>query len=420
MSEASAPALRPQIPRPAHIPDTVVYDFDFHHDPALKEDPHKRVLDVISKAPPVFWTPHNGGHWMIIGYEAVFKASRDTEAFSSAVVSAAQMKALMAAIPAGGERIPQARPINLDPPEHGKFRAPLQKAFSPKSALALKDDIRALANSFIDEFAGRGHCEFMSEFAERLPVQVFLKMFGLPVERQAEYRALVKEHLSDATQDPIKSIMKLRRIAAVMRETILERRDAPRDDMLSALWQAGVDGRPTTLEDMDDYAVLLFIAGLDTVVNGLGFAMRHLAQSPALQEELRANPKLIPEASEEMLRRYTFTVPVRRVAKDMEFDGVTMKEGERVVLYLPAADLDPKQFSHPDHYDFNREERVHIAFGGGPHRCLGSHLARVELQTVCEQMLARLPNFRIDPTKPIKFHGGHVTGVDSLPLVWDV
>jgi cytochrome P450 len=418
MSEASA--LRPLVPKPNHVPDSVVFDFDFHHDPALMKDPHKRVLDVISRAPPVFWTPRNGGHWMIIGYDAVFKASRDTEAFSSSVVSAAQMKALMANIPAGAARIPQARPINLDPPEHGKFRAPLQKAFSPKSALAMKDDIRALANSFIDAFASRGHCEFMAEFAERLPVQVFLKMFGLPVERQVEYRALVKEHMSDMTQDPIRSIMKLRRIAEVMRETILDRRDDPRDDILSALWQSGVDGRPTTLEDMDDYAVLLFIAGLDTVVNGLGFAMRHLAQDPALQEKLRANPKLIAEASEEILRRYTFTVPVRRVGKDMEFDGVTMKEGERVMLYLPAADLDPKQFSQPERYDFNREERAHIAFGGGPHRCLGSHLARVELQTVCEQMLSRLPNFRIDPSKPVKFHGGHVTGVDSLPLLWDV
>jgi cytochrome P450 len=418
MSEVSA--LSAQVPKPSHVPDSVVYDFDFHRDPALMADPHKRVLDVISNAPPVFWTPRNGGHWMMIGYDAVFKASRDTEAFSSSVVSAAQMKALMAKIPAGAPRIPQARPINLDPPEHGKFRAPLQKAFSPKSALALKDDIRALADSLIDAFVDRGHCEFMTEFAERLPVQVFLEMFGLPLARQAEYRALVKEHLSDLTQDPLKSIMKLRRIAEVMRETILERRENPRDDMLSALWQAGIDGRPTTLEDMDDYAVLLFIAGLDTVVNGLGFAMRHLAQDPALQEKLRANPKVIAEASEEMLRRYTFTVPVRRVGKDMEFEGVTMKEGERVMLYLPAADLDPKQFSHSDTYDLNREERAHIAFGGGPHRCLGSHLARVELQTVYEQMLSRLPNFRIDPTKPMKFHGGHVTGVDSLPLVWDV
>jgi cytochrome P450 len=418
MSDAAA--VSSQVPKPSHIPDSVVYDFDFHHDPALKADPHQRVLDVISKAPPVFWTPRNGGHWMLIGYDSVFKASRDTEAFSSAIVSAAQMKALMAMIPAGAPRIPQARPINIDPPEHGKFRAPLQKTFSPKSALAMKEDIRALANSFIDDFASRGHCEFMAEFAEKLPVQVFLKMFGLPLERQVEYRALVKEHMSDLTQDPIKSIMKLQRIAAVMRETILERRDNPRDDMLSALWQAGVDGKPTTLEDMDDYAVLLFIAGLDTVVNGLGFAMRHLAQDPILQDKLRANPKAIAEASEEMLRRYTFTVPVRRVAKDMEFDGVTMKAGERVMLYLPAADLDPKQFSRSDQYDFNREERAHIAFGGGPHRCLGSHLARVELQTVYEQMLSRLPTFRLDPTKPVKFHGGHVTGVDSLPLVWDV
>jgi cytochrome P450 len=418
MSEA--PALRPPVPKPSHVPDSAVYDFDFHHDPALLADPHARVLDVISKAPPVFWTPRNGGHWMIVGYDAVFKASRDTAGFSSAVVSAAQMKALMAAMPQGAARIPQARPINLDPPEHTTFRAPLQKAFSPKSVLAMKDDIRTLANSFIDAFVGRGHCEFMAEFAERLPVQVFLKMFGLPLERQTEYRALVKEHLSDITQDPIRSIMKLRRIAEVMRETILQRRDNPRDDLLSALWQAGIDGRPTTLEDMDDYAVLLFIAGLDTVVNGLGFAMRHLAQDPALQEKLRANPTVIAEASEEMLRRYTFTVPVRRVGKDMVFDGVAMKEGERVMLYLPAADLDPKQFAHPDHYDFKREERAHIAFGGGPHRCLGSHLARVELQTAYEQMLSRLPNFRLDPTKPMKFHGGHVTGVDSLPLVWDV
>jgi cytochrome P450 len=418
MSEASV--LSAPVPRPSHVLDSVFYDFDFHHDPALLSDPHKRILDVVSKAPPVFWTPRNGGHWMIIGYDAVFKASRDTDAFSSGVVSVAQMKSLMAAIPAGAPRIPQPRPINIDPPDHGKFRAPLQKAFSPKSAMALKDDIRTLANSLIDAFAGRGHCDFMAEFAELLPVQVFLKMFGLPVERQAEYRALVKEHLADATQDPIKSIMKLRRIAEVMRETILERRDNPRDDILSALWVAGIDGRPTTLEDMDDFAVLLFIAGLDTVVNGLGFAMRHLAQNPELQEKLRANPKVIPEASEEMLRRYTFTVPVRRVAKDMEFDGVSMKEGERVMLYLPAADLDPKQFAKADSYDFNREERAHIAFGGGPHRCLGSHLARVELQTVYEQMLSRLPNFRIDPTKPMKFHGGHVTGVDVLPLAWDV
>jgi cytochrome P450 len=417
VSEAAAQS--PPVSKPGHIPDSAVYDFDFYRDPDLLKDPHQRILDVIKKAPPVFWTPRNGGHWMIIGYDAVFKASRDTESFSSSMMSPVQMKAFMTKLPAGA-RFPQPRPITVDPPEHGQLRAPLQKAFSPKAVLALKDDIRALANSLIDSFVGRGHCDFMAEVAELLPVQVFLKMFGLPLERQSEYRALVKEHLSETTQDPLRTIAKLRRIVEVMHDTIIDRRDNPRDDILSALWQAGVDGKPTTLEDMSDYSVVLFIAGLDTVVNGLGFAMRHLAQDPALQDQLRANPKIVPEASEEMLRRYTFTVPVRRVGKDIEFEGVAMKEGERVMLYLPAADLDPKQFADSAQYNLGREEKVHIAFGGGPHRCLGSHLARVELQVVYEQMLLRLPRFRLDPEKPLKFHGGNVTGVDTLSLVWDV
>ena len=135
---------------------------------------------------------------------------------------------------------------------------------------------------------------------------------------------------------------------------------------------------------------------------------------------MRANPKIIPEAVEEMLRRYTFTVPVRCVAKDVVYEGVTMKAGERVLMYDPAADLDPKQFKNPEIYDINREEKTHIAFGAGPHRCLGSHLARVELQIITEQMTSRLPQFRLDPQKAPTYHGGHVIGPDSLPLVWDV
>jgi cytochrome P450 len=151
------------------------------------------------------------------------------------------------------------------------------------------------------------------------------------------------------------------------------------------------------MDDMEDYAVLLFLAGLDTVVNGASFLMLHLARNPALQQELRANPKIIPEAVEEMLRRYTFTVPARCLAKDVVYEGVTMKAGERVLMYDPAADLDPKQFKNPESYDLDREEKTHIAFGAGPHRRLGSHLARVELQIITEQMMSQLPRFRLDP-----------------------
>lgn len=148
--------------------------------------------------------------------------------------------------------------------------------------------------------------------------------------------------------------------------------------------------------------------------------MRHLAGNPELQAQLRANPKTIPEATEEMLRRYTFTVPPRIVAKDIVFEGVQMKARERAMLFLPAADLDPKEFANSDSYDLNRENKVHIAFNAGPHRCLGSHLARVELQVLYEVLMVRLPTFRLDPQRPPTFHCGHVVGVDSLHIRWDV
>jgi cytochrome P450 len=171
---------------------------------------------------------------------------------------------------------------------------------------------------------------------------------------------------------------------------------------------------------MENYSVVLFIAGLDTVMNGIGHGIRYLATDLALQDRLRANPELVGDASEEMLRRFTFTVPPRVIAKDAVFEGVQMKRGERAMLFLPAADLDPKVFPDADTFNLDRENKTHIAFNAGVHRCLGSHLARVELQVCYEEVLKRLPRFRLDPDKKPTFHCGHVVGVGSLPIVWDV
>jgi cytochrome P450 len=195
MSQAAA--LSRAVATPAHIPESVVYDFDMFRDPAYLADPHARVLDLVRTAPAVFWTPRNGGHWMLISHAANFKAARDIESFTSQFVSREQAEALQAMMPPG-THIPNAAPINLDPPEHGQYRAPLQQAFSPKAMLALKDEIRTLANQLIDNVIDRGRCDLMVDIAEPLPVRVFLKLLGLPLERQDEYRALVVEHLSDA------------------------------------------------------------------------------------------------------------------------------------------------------------------------------------------------------------------------------
>ncbi|MBB5686745.1 cytochrome P450 [Sphingobium boeckii] len=412
--------LSPAMPKPAHVPDALVYDFDLHADPGLLADPHARLLDIARNAPPVFWSPRNGGGWVIASHAANYAASRDTETFSSEFVPQAQMKAMLASLPAGAPHIPQPIPITLDPPEHTKYRQPLQKVFSPKTISNLRSSIAELAGELIDAVKPNGGCEFMSTVAEPLPVQVFLKMLGLPLERAGEYRAILKEHMSAMDNDREGAMRRLQRIAAAMRDTVLARKENPQDDILSMLWQLEIDGQPTTLADMENYGVLLFIAGLDTVMNGMGLAMRGLAGDPAMQAKLRAEPRLIPEASEEMLRRYTFTVPMRIVHKEVELAGARMLPGDWAKLLLPAADLDSSEFPVPEDYDLNRENNVHIAFGVGPHRCLGSHLARVELQVLYEEMLARLPEFRLDPAHPPVFHGGHVIGIERMNLIWDI
>jgi cytochrome P450 len=411
--------LSPAAPKPVHVADDLVYDFDIHADPGLLADPHARILDMVRTAPPVFWTPRNGGGWVALTHAANYAASRDTDTFSSEFMPPEKMKAMLAALPAGAPHIPQPIPITLDPPEHTKYRQPLQKVFSPKTISGLRDSIRTLAGELIDAVKPNGGCEFMAAVAEPLPVQVFLKMLGLPLERLPEYRAIVKEHMKAIDTDREGSMLRLQRISAAMRDTVLDRKENPRDDIISLLWQIEIDGQPTTLADMENYGVLLFIAGLDTVMNAMGLAMRGLALDQELQATLRADPKLINEAAEEMLRRYTFTVPMRVVKRETELAGARMLPGDMLKLFLPGADLDAREFPEPDKYELSRENNVHIAFGVGPHRCLGSHLARVELQVLYEEMLARLPAFRLDPDHPTIFHGGHVMGIEEMYLLWD-
>jgi len=410
-------ALSPQVPLPEHVPAPAVYDFDMFLDPALVTDPHERVREILREAPRVFWTQRNGGHWVVMGHKENYEASRDTETFSSEIMPREVIEQMMASFPAGMPRMPTPTPINLDPPDHTKYRAPLNAAFSPKAMLARKEEVRDLANSLIDKIIAQGHCDFIPDIAEPLPVQVFLKLMGLPLERQAEFRVLVHEFLAPIT-GPMDMISRMRAVADSMKDVILERKEDPKEDLISLLWRTEIDGKAMDYDTMEDFGVLLFIAGLDTVINGMGYGIRHLAMNPDLQAQLRDNPKLIVEAAEEILRRYTFTVPTRRVTKDTELGGWQMKNGDRLMLYLPGADLDAAEFADPETYDLNRENKVHIAFGVGPHRCLGSHLARIELQVIYEQMLARLPEFRLDPDKAPKFHAGNIIAIDSLPLVW--
>src|SRR3974377_1154896 len=183
----------PRALQPAHVPDALVFDFDMFADPALSVDPHARVLELVRTAPPIFWTPCNGGHWMLISYEANYQAGRAPEMFSSQIIPPEAAAAMRARMPPGAPRVPTLVPIFLDPPQHAKYRMPLVSAFSPKTMMGLQGEIRAQARTLIQAVASKGECEFMSSIAVPLPVHVFMKMMGFPLDRAKEYRALARE-----------------------------------------------------------------------------------------------------------------------------------------------------------------------------------------------------------------------------------
>jgi cytochrome P450 len=287
--------LSPLARQPEHVPDAAVYDFDMFLDPGLLQDPHERVRQILREAPPVFWTPRNHGHWVAMGHEAAFAVARDWERFSSEYAPRDVQEAMLRATPPGAPHIPRVRPISLDPPDHGKYRAALAAAFGPKAIKARTDEIRALAVRLIEAVADQGRCDFIAAVAEPLPVLVFLRMMGLPGERLAEFRVLVHKLLAPGLLDPMESAMRMRSIADSLGDAIRARRDDPQDDLISLLWAVEIDGEPMSMEIMEDFCVLLFIAGLDTVINAIGHAVRHMAADPELQARLRAEPARIPE-----------------------------------------------------------------------------------------------------------------------------
>lgn len=406
-----------KIKRPDHVPEELVFEFDYNNDPGYCANPHARTEELVKEAPPVFWTPYNGGHWMFMSHDAVAEALTDFNKFSSEHFSPEAFDAMMSELPEE-ERIPAPVPICIDPPLHSKLRQPLFATFSPKSVAAMEGKIRELAERLIDTIADQGYCEFQHDVSDVYPVEIFLAMFGLPVEKEREYRELAKQHLSVISPDLAENMLMMKAIADVLRDTVIDRKDNPKDDIISMLWSLNIEDEPMNLELMMSYCVILFIAGLDTVVNALGFGVRHLAEDMPLQRELRERPELIPQASEELLRRYAFVAPIRMVKQDSDFHGIRLAQGERIMMFIPGASIDESFYKNATTFDAHRDKLNHMAFGMGPHHCLGAHLARMELRVMYETLLSKLPEFKLDPDNPPAFHGSIIAGPTSIHLVW--
>jgi cytochrome P450 len=365
------------------------------------------------------------GSPVISRYDDVVWALRHPEIFSS------QMETQLAL---GTERpmIPQ----QIDPPAQTRYRRLLDPHFSRRRMEELVPDIRQHASALIDKFVDRGECEFDREFAVPLPCTAFLSLCGLPLGDLDLFLRLKDGIIRPANSQPesfrgldMPAIIEKskqvraesgRQIYEYFERVIDERQAHPRDDLMSQLVHGEIDGEKLERTEILDICFLLLLAGLDTVTATLGCNIAYLASNPRAREQVARSPDLIPGAVEELLRWETPVTALPRVAtRDVEVGGFQIKQGELVTLLIGAANTDEGHFEHADSVDFARGRNIHLAFGAGPHRCLGSHLARMELQVAMEEWHRRIPEYRVKGGETPRFSPG-IREVLYLPLEWEV
>ncbi|EYF05651.1 cytochrome P450 [Chondromyces apiculatus] len=394
---------------PAHVPPELVYDYDNARDPRMLEDPHARMRSLILEAPPLFFSPCNGGQWFATRKKLIMDITMNPAVYSNVFRLAPEGQPE----PEQGFRM---LPIMTDPPEHTAYRAPLNQPLSAKSLAGLEAAIRAMTNELIDQVLDAGRCDFFSDIAEPLPVTLFMKLAGMPTDRLVEFRHLATQATS-ATVDHETRSATFKQIAGILAETIKSRQEKREEDLISRLLDATIQGHPPTFQEMLGYSVTLFLGGLETVVNALSFGVRHLARDQELQAKLRADPSLLPGAIEELLRLYGIASTPRRLTRDEVCHGVQLKQGDMVLLLLPAANYDDTAFPNPEQFILGRTE-PHMTFNTGPHRCVGLNLARLEMKVFYQEWLKRIPPFRLDPQAPPRFMGGFNLAITTLPLLW--
>lgn len=395
---------------PEHVPAERVIDFNLYDFPIEGIEIQRSMKQLLDTNPAeVLWTPHNGGHWIAKSPGTVAAAFTDSDHFSSRRIVVEE-----------GERdTPPLLPLQLDPPHHAGYRALLQQALSPKAVGRLGEKARALSIELIEGFKAKGECEFIGSFAQHLPIAIFMGIVDLPEADRPLLTDLAEIALRGETAEERAGA--IGKLAAYGMGKVLERRANPGTDLISAIANAEVDGKMIDNPTLTGMILLLLLGGLDTVASSLGFFAQFLAQNPNHRQALIEDPSLIPNATEELLRRFPIAIQSREVKVDTELGGVKMKAGEMVMLATPMDGLDDRKFVDPLRVDFHREKPgANATFGGGVHRCVGSMLARTELRIFLEEWLQRIPEFSIKPGTQPKVSARAVATLTSLELVWPV
>jgi cytochrome P450 len=317
-------------------------------------------------------------------------------------------------------------PLQIDPPDHKKYRKLLDPLFAPPRMKALEGSTTVLVNDLIDRFADEDEIDFCRQFSTPFPSQVFLTLFGLPMDELPRFLAMkdgairpdqVVGHEFGHPETEAHQQQAADSIYAYFEDVIEQRQGDRRDDILSHFLEAEVDGDRLTHEEVLDICFLMLIAGLDTVTASLDCFFAHFAEHPDARRTLADHPEAIPTIVEEMLRWETPVMGTARVATcDTELEGLAVAEGEHVMALLGAANVDEDEFPNAGEPVWDREVNRHLAFGGGIHRCLGSHLARLELRIAVREWHRRIPDYRIKPGTELNFTAG-IRTLDRFPML---
>jgi cytochrome P450 len=379
-------------------------------EPEWAADPYP-ILDDLRQRCPIAHTDRFGGGWLPTRYDDVAAIAYDTEHFTSRSIIMSNFRP-----PRDIEPVGTAPPISSDPPFHHDARKLLLPAFTKTAVSKQEPPTRALCHSLIDALAGRDVVDAAVDYAQHIPMRVIADMLGFAQEDAPQFREYVENTLEGVNLPPDERIARMGKLFEYLLGQIRDHLDNPRDDLTTYLINAELNGQKLDPFHVAGTMSLLLIAGIDTTWSAIGASLWHLAKAPEDRRRLVAEPELLPTAMEEFLRVYAPVTMARLVKEDMHWRGVDMKADDWVLVSFPSANRDPAQFERADEVVINRAVNKHAAFGLGIHRCVGSHLARMELRVALEVWLERIPEFSLADPDGVTWAAGQVRGPRTLPL----
>jgi cytochrome P450 len=396
---------------PAHVPPELVRTYPIIRGQKTARNPHFLCDEIHRTYPPAFYVqdllPGHRPGWVFRQYEDVRNIYSDTTNFST--VAGAPFSRLV-------NDAWRLVPAEVDPPHHTFTRALVNPLFTPGRMARLEDEIRAIAREYILRFRDRGRCEFMADFGFEFPIKVFLKLMGLPEAMTEQFLIWEQLLIHGPNMDEVTKATVA--VVEYLDAEMEDRRKSPREDFITYAVQAELRGRKFTAPELTGFCFNLYVGGLDTVTSTMGHHFRHLADHPEHQAALRANPGLIPDAVDELMRAFGAATNTRTCVNQIEIGGVTLKPGDKVLLVPALAGRDPAAYERANEIILDRKPK-HVSFGAGAHVCVGIHLAKRELRIALEEFLKEVPEFHIEPGAEILTDMGGVLQIERLPLVWN-